>query len=647
MNFLNPSALWLLLTVPVLIAAYIIKTQYEERQISSTFIWKRSELLIKKKMPWQILRRSIIFILQLLTLVLIALIASRPTMTISGKGEEWVLIVDGSASMQTKTGDTTRFERAVDEAISLASEMEYGNKATVIYTGDRTSYMINRSDSSVQVVNVLESLTCSDFPADFDNALALARLIQEQNPYAKIFYYTDKNYTDVSDVNVVNVALENEWNAAAQSLSVTTEGDGSCVFLSSIVSYGTDAELTVALYVDGKPVDARLVSCTANEPQNVYWTGTGVKSFETAEVFIEADDGNASDNSFFLCVTPEESYKVMLISDQPVFLQKILGAFESFDVKTFETVEQALGSLSDGDTAATALSGYDLYIFDGECPETLPNDGAVWMFGVMDVPEELGIKLQTEGIPPLEGDRNGMAMVMDRLSFSPETGGAYYELLTKYIDKNSEDDTETNIGLSYLVPYGEYSGFDVIFTCRDYPAVLVPRDFDSRVIVFAFDIHDSDLPKLVDLPKLFANMTEYSFPVMLDSSKFDLGDAVTVSRLPKAEMITLTKPDGSVTALTPLDSPRAFTVYEPGIYTVTQEVKTGRKTVEKTFSFYVGPPSGESDTGLEGGVLVTAADTGAPDVGEGTGAIEIWIYLAVALLVLLLAEWWLYYREQY
>ena len=124
MNFLNPSALWLLLSIPVLIIAYIIKTQYEERHISSTFIWKRSELLIKKKMPWQILRRSIIFLLQLLILASISLITARPTMTVSGKGEEYVLIIDGSASMQTKTEGVTRFERAIDEAVELASQMK-------------------------------------------------------------------------------------------------------------------------------------------------------------------------------------------------------------------------------------------------------------------------------------------------------------------------------------------------------------------------------------------------------------------------------------------------------------------------------------------------------------------------------------------
>lgn len=647
MNFLNPSALWLLLSIPVLIIAYIIKTQYEDRHISSTFIWKRSELLIKKKMPWQILRRSIIFILQLLILASISLIAARPTMTVAGKGEEWILIIDGSASMQTQTDGVTRFDRAIDEAVELASEMKYGNKATVIYTGDQTSYMINRSDSAVQVVNVLESLTCSNFSADFDNALALARLIQEQNKYAKIFYYTDKDYTDVSDVNVVNVALENEWNVAAQSLSVAEENGGNTVFMSTIVSYGIDADLTVALYVNGKVVDAKLVSCKANEPQNIYWTGAGVKSFTTAEVFIEATDGNLSDNSFFLCNTPEKVREVLLISQEPKFMQSILAAFDEYKVTTYATVADALAALSDEETEVTMLSGYDLYIFDGECPEFIPVDGAVWMFGVKEMPESMGITVKTD-IPEIEDEKHkGKLMVVDYLSFAKNSQSQYYDLLTQYIDKNPENEEKTNIALSFLVPYEEYEGYDVIYTCRDYPAVLVPKGFNDRIVIFSFDIHDSNLPMLVDLPKLFDNMNKYCYPVMLEQNEFALGDTVTVSRLPDVETILVTKPDGNKNALVPIANPRPFTVSEPGLYKVTQELRIGRKKVEEIFRFYVHAPAGESDTGFDGGKLFTVDDIGAPEVDEGAGAIEIWLYIAIALLVLLMIEWWVYYREQY
>lgn len=653
MSFLVPQALWLLLAVPVLILAYIIKTQHEERHISSTFIWKRSERLIKKKMPWQILRRSILFVLQLLTVIAIALIASRPTMQIKGKGEEYILIIDGSASMKTATDGVTRFDRAIDQAVDLADDMGYGNKATVIYTGDKTSYMINRSDSAVQVVNVLESLICSDYAADFDNALSLARLIQQENEYAKIFYYTDKNYEETSDVTVVNVAYENEWNVAVQGLSATNE-DGVTVFMSRVVSYGQDASLTAALYVDGQVVAAKQIDCKAGESKDVYWTPADMAApvtygkFSTAEIYLEAEDGNTGDNRFCLCTSRESKTSVMLISEQPVFLNSLLSAFGNYDVTTFPSVEEALYSLADhSDPEAelpVVLSGSDLYIFDGVCPAVMPNDGAIWLFGVKEFPETVGLTIspdaETVKITDEEGNEVDTGMVAGAyLAFAKDTESDAYATMTQYYEP-------ANIAVQMLYPYAA-EGWEPILTCRDWPAVLVPTEYDKRMVVFAFDIHDSNLPLLVEYPELFGNMAQYCWPVSLPKSDYELGDAVSVTRLPGAESVTLTQPDGTSTILLPIEAPRAFTVNKPGLYKITQAVKEGRRTVNKTFTFFVHTSDQESDTGFDGGALISAEDTGAPNVGEGNGAIEIWLYLAIALLIVMMTEWWVYYREQY
>jgi len=654
MNFLNPSALWLLSAVPVLILVYIIKTQHEERRISSTFIWKRSEQLIKKKMPWQILRRSILFVLQLLTVILIALIASRPTMQVNGKGEEWILILDGSASMKTQTDGSTRFERAVSEAEALIADMGYGNKATVIYTGERTAYMINRSDSLSQVTATLEALTCSDYAGDFDTALNLARLIQQENPYAKIYYFSDKNYTDTSDVTVINVALENEWNVAVKSLSVTEES-GNAVFMATVTSYGKDATVTTALLINGNVVCAKAVPCKAGEPTNVYFTASDMSSpvkagsFSLAEVYAEAEDGNVSDNSFYLCETVKTEKKVLLISSQPVFLQNLLVAFDDYKVTAYQTVADALRSMVDHDDPEaelpTTVSGYDLYLFDGVLPETLPTDGVVWIFGVKDMPESLSLPLSAEAETLKTTDENGNEtdtglVAGNYLSFAADTGEAAYAAMTRFYEAS-------HIAVKSLYPYEAGSAWQTILKCGEWPAVLVPSSYDSRMVVFAFDLHNSNLPLLVDYPELFADMADYCFVKMLDESEFELGDAVTVTRLPKAESVSLTHPNGETFVLLPVDAPRAFTVNEPGLYVINQKVRVSGRATEQNFAFYVHTSAGESDTGFNGGALYTVDDIGAPDVGEGNGAVEIWLYLAIALLIVMMTEWWVYYREQY
>ena len=63
MSFLNPSGLWLLLGIPVLIVIYLIKAQHEDRPVSSTYIWKLSSKFMKKRLPMQRIRKILMFLL--------------------------------------------------------------------------------------------------------------------------------------------------------------------------------------------------------------------------------------------------------------------------------------------------------------------------------------------------------------------------------------------------------------------------------------------------------------------------------------------------------------------------------------------------------------------------------------------------------
>ena len=88
MRFLNPTGLWLLLGIPILIIIYLIKAQHEERAVSSTFVWKLSERFAKKRLPFTRLRRIMLFILQLLLIIVAAMMAAKPVIV---KGQTYEL----------------------------------------------------------------------------------------------------------------------------------------------------------------------------------------------------------------------------------------------------------------------------------------------------------------------------------------------------------------------------------------------------------------------------------------------------------------------------------------------------------------------------------------------------------------------------
>ena len=64
MSLLAPLGLLGLLAVAVLIFIYIIKPNYQQKIVSSTYIWKRSLKYRKKRVPVSRLRNILIFLCQ-------------------------------------------------------------------------------------------------------------------------------------------------------------------------------------------------------------------------------------------------------------------------------------------------------------------------------------------------------------------------------------------------------------------------------------------------------------------------------------------------------------------------------------------------------------------------------------------------------
>ena len=106
--FLAPAGLWFLgLLVPVILL-YILKLRRTEIVIPSTLLWLKSLQDLTANAPFQRLRSNILLFLQLLILALAAFALARPFLESSAvSGSNIALVVDRSASMQTREGDRT------------------------------------------------------------------------------------------------------------------------------------------------------------------------------------------------------------------------------------------------------------------------------------------------------------------------------------------------------------------------------------------------------------------------------------------------------------------------------------------------------------------------------------------------------------
>ncbi|MDE7464454.1 MAG: BatA and WFA domain-containing protein, partial [Clostridiales bacterium] len=178
MRLAIPLGLLGLITVAVLILIYIFKPKYQDKKFSSTYIWKLSLKYVKRKVPFQWLQNSLLFIVQLLILALIAVSMSFPQVVLDSKDGEKIVVLDASASMSAVIDGKSRFERAKNEIIDMVDDTTKSHKISIIIAGGQSSFLIRRTDSASYAKQKLFEAECGMTDSDVSGSYTPLRAHQ-------------------------------------------------------------------------------------------------------------------------------------------------------------------------------------------------------------------------------------------------------------------------------------------------------------------------------------------------------------------------------------------------------------------------------------------------------------------------------------
>jgi hypothetical protein len=460
----------------------------------------------------------------------------------------------------------------------------------------------------------LSEISCGYGSGDIPGAMALAADVLEENPGAEVILYTDGVYPEPGSVVVKNMS-DGEWNAAILDFGVRLVG-GYHVFSATVASYGKDADLSVALNVNGRPGSVKTANLTNGEPVTLVWSEEKIIRYSYAGVSIDAADSFPYDNSFHLYGGDREPFRIQLVSETPDFFRAALGAVLNcrIDVPARPRDYKA--------------SGYDLYIFDGFTPPAIPEDGAVWLFNPVGAPKDAGFAIDGE----IWGSRS--------LSASNILSEAEKIIMDSVIP--------ANIKISLYARLSEYDGYETLMLCGDDPILLTKNKNGVRVTVLAFDIHNSNLPLLVEFPVLLNNLCLYSIPPTVDHDVFDAGEDILINVRPSTRAMVVNDTQKTTRYdIFPVIVPARY----PGVYTAAQFSDMKDVTTDR---FFVRTPKNESNFNLTGealpylsAALGNASPAPEPDAKRTDSLRDLFFYFAAALSVFILIEWWLQYREHY
>lgn len=611
MSFTYPLGLLGLIGIPILIIIYIIKSKYSEQTVSSTYLWTLSERFLKRKNPVSKLTNIISLVLQLLAVALISLIIAHPVITIPNAAYEYCFVLDSSGSMEMTKNGERRFDIAKDKIKTMINDAANGSKFSLITVGIDTTVMYEAISDKQQAILILDDCETADAEADFTEALKLSQSYFNENTSLKTVLVTDNYVSIQNNVEIVNVG-SNVTNFSISDLTYTLSG-GNLTVMGSVQAHGDGANIVIELYIDGaeEPVSKQTVVAASYLKTDFVFLET-VSGFDSLRAVITNEDAMPDDNETVLFnPKSDKTYKTLLVSDSPFFFESVLGSLGNSRVDVMPTEDY------------TSASGYGLYIFDSITPSAMPSDGTVWLVNPQSNLAEAGFSVQGE----VEFSSS------EKLEVSTNSAS-----LARALTKNIDGD---DIAISRYMKCGLYRNFTTILSYKGNPVVFAGTNtYGNREVVFAFDLHNSNLPLLLDYVMLMGNLMDYSFPDVISDTSYMAGEEVTVNLPANTTSVRVDTPDGNVSYLNVGGATASFVADEAGSYTIT--VNASGKSSQ--YNVFAALPEAERTPIV---VLQEFSLDGWRTSSGTDGIYDDLIILFVVLGLVFLADWGVYCYEKY
>ena len=139
-----PLALIGLISLPIIVAYYMLRLRRRDVPVGSTFLWQQLVRDVEANAPWQRLRFSWLLLLQLLIALLVVIATARPFMTVSSDlAANVVLIVDTSASMGAVDPDgVPRIAAARGAAREVIGQRPAGGCGVTVVAADDSAHVL-------------------------------------------------------------------------------------------------------------------------------------------------------------------------------------------------------------------------------------------------------------------------------------------------------------------------------------------------------------------------------------------------------------------------------------------------------------------------------------------------------------------------
>lgn len=610
---------------------YLLKLRKRRIQVPFSHLWSR--VLANKRTQtsfWRRFRRILSWLLHIIMVALLAFALADPHPSDEAvKGRHLLLLIDNSASMAATdvSGGADRMDLARQKAAEILDSVGPEDRVMLAAFNEHIQPLSPFVAQASLLEKPLQEIEAVATGTSYDDALSFAA--------DSLRGTTDAQLVLISDGAGLREATLDKFdfgeNTIIRHLKVGESGGNIGVtafnvrrYLSNKLDYelfvqvrnyfDRSVEAELEIYADGRLVDTKPIRLEANETKQDFYPSQAVAG-ERLEARVrltsrDARDHFPMDNRAFAMLPKTQKASVLLVSDGNLFLEGPLMLNLNIKLKKVAT-----------SAYAPKMSGqYDVTLFDRFAPpkDLLPEAGNFVFFN-----------------PPAENSPWEVSGVIEDPIITTTQKS---HPLMRWI-------TLKDLNITEAAQWRTGRWDSVVASSFGKPIVVTRAEVDQKMVGIAFDIQKSDLPLRVALPVLMINIIDY---FTLDDASYipnyTTGETWAVDLGIDVEKATVTRPSGEQIEVPAFNKRALFQGDEIGFYTITASTSGENPTkVRQTIAGNLSNPE-------ESRITPTDLELGDKEVEQGVDNLifernELWIWAILALLALLLLEWFSYNRR--
>lgn len=592
MGFTNLWPLFLLLTIPPVIMLYILKRKYKEEVISSSLLWKEVYKNTRANTPWEKFKKNIMLLLQIIIILSVILALMSPSISIGGKSyKNVIMVIDNTASMNTIYNDSnSRLEQGKTLAKEYLNSTKEGTNTYIISYDGNSNLLLNGEFNKSNTASIIDKINASYSSGDISDVVSFVKAIGDGiGEEYEALIFTDKQVA-ISDINGRIVYLGNSGlNASVDNVSHKFVDDKVKV-IANVTNNGDSLyEGDFSLYNGEELVAVEGVTLQVGESKTLSFQLDSLNS-DYLKGELSRKDILMEDNTYYHVVNENKVKKILLVTDENVFLEKAFGIIENTEVYKTNDVSNI-----------TENDEYDLYVFDNKMPKVMPRKGSILFINPNS--NEFFNVLEGGEIGQATAVKGAVSNYLENIQF---TLSEYNIIETPYYGTNILTIDDNSIGFK-----GEIN--------------------DRKIAALSFDLHSTDFALKKEFPILIYELGEELISTgMVSSNNFRAGEKIVVKSSDFENEINITYPNGDIKGLKSGEEVKGELAL--GIYKINQN--------DNSESFSVNFPTlSESDTSVEAIGENDNIVHGKSNLKSGFNLTPIFILLAMLVVAF---EWILY-----